>query len=619
MTGQLHPDRPVDDLEQRLRRHYAALRPVLPVAVIRSARTAIQARPRPMPVWSRSLVAASVIALVGVGASLLVGLPSSGPLTPSASDFATATASPVPSGTPLPANEARYRAGQVLRVTGRDLGDPYEAYIGDRLFVIDVTTEGGETIYRLEGPSGAFIEDASYEDVSAALIERSTEPVDDPCPLVLDTVSELLRVHPFERARCFAGQDVTIRNVRVDGALVGIATLGMRGAGSMTPWPDPERGSLPFSLATGVAIPGPGWYTLVGRFGIEDESCGSITGHLRCRERFVVQAIAPGVSTNATLDGAWSRMRDAPIAGRGEYVALAIDSGTFIWGGSPEDTAAEGAIYDAERDAWTTIARAPGPDRLRTAAAWTGDEVLIWGGLGGDDGGLRYDPSTDRWSAIEPGPIAGGLALGAWAGDRFIVVNDRAQAATWDPRTGTWERVPDPPIPAGYTEGVWSGRELIVLGLTEGGNDPIVGAAFAPASGRWRVIAEPPYDGLALGTTPIWTGTEMLFAFHAYDPALDRWRILEMEGCDLYSGVAGVWTGRQVMSQTIAYDPTAGRCFTLPDAPARTGYPFPEEIRTHEFHTPAWNAGRLIVWSGFTGLDGPGANPDGVVFRPAEP
>jgi hypothetical protein len=41
-------------------------------------------------------------------------------------------------------------------------------------------------------------------------------------------------------------------------------------------------------------------------------------------------------------------------------------------------------------------------------------------------------------------------------------------------------------------------------------------------------------------------------------------------------------------------------------------------MRTHEFHTPVWADARLMVWSGGTGLDGPGSPADGVVFTPAE-
>ncbi|MGK2852078.1 MAG: hypothetical protein ACSLFN_14385 [Candidatus Limnocylindrales bacterium] len=610
-----HPD----DLDRRLRDHFAAIDQPLPRAAIEAARAWIAPRPRR---GLRGLLVAASITVMGLIVGVVaVGAPSpdldrpSLPVTTSPSAEASAAASIAP----VPIDTAAYAPGQVLRVTRMDLGDPYEAYTGDRLYVIDVSGEGGEVRYRVEAPSGASSEDASYVDLAADLVEAVTEPIDDPCPPGVDTVSELIRFRPFDRARCLASAPLTIRDVWVDGPLVGTAELGLRGAASMTPWPEPERDSLPYSLAPGVETSEPGWYTLTGRFGLDDDTCGSVTGRFRCRERFVVDRVAAGASTQARLEGTWSRMTDAPIEGRSAYLAIPIDRGVFIWGGTPETAARQGAIYDAATDRWTTIAPAPGSGQVRPAAAWTGKEVLIYGGLDGDAGGFRYDPAADHWSTIAPGPISAGPAVGAWTGDRFLVVNHDAQAAAWDPRTGDWERLPDAPISAGHLEAAWTGQELIVLAIGEGTNELVEGAVFAPGTGRWRPIAEIPYDGQSLGDAPIWTGAELLFRFHAYEPARDRWRILEMEGCDLYSGLAGVWTGRLVLSQEIAFDPVAGRCFTLPAAPPRTGYSFPEEIRTHEFHTPAWNDGQLMVWSGFTGMDGPGANPDGVLFRPNEP
>ena len=153
-----------------------------------------------------------------------------------------------------------------------------------------------------------------------------------------------------------------------------------------------------------------------------------------------------------------------------------------------------------------------------------------------------------------------------------------------------------------------------MLGLAEGGNDPIVGAALDPASSSWRPLAEVPYDGMVLGIRPVWIGTQMLFASQSYDPVTDRWRPLSVEGCRSGYVSSGVWTGRWVVSQGQAYDPSSGRCLELPEGPPRPGF---EEVGAfHEFHTPAWDDGRLIVWSGGTGLDGPAPPPDGIVFTP---
>jgi hypothetical protein len=337
-----------------------------------------------------------------------------------------------------------------------------------------------------------------------------------------------------------------------------------------------------------------------------------------CRERFVIEAVEPGASPFATMAGTWERMSDPPIPGRSSYVALPMDRGIFFWGGDGVEASTTGAIYDLDGDRWTETARSPGPDRIVVASAWTGEQVLIWGGNDTRADGFAYDPDRDRWTAIPEAPIDGGYGFGAWTGSEFVVVSSNAQAAAWDPAEAAWRRLADPPVPAGHMETAWTGREFIVLGIGEGTQERVVGAAFDPDTSRWRVIAAVPYDGLILGIPTVWTGTELVFVAHAYDPATDRWRILKREGCT-YGGVYGVWTGRQVIGQVEAYDPVTGSCLSLPDAPIRPGFENEGfEMRTHEFHTPVWSDGRLVVWSGGTGLDGPGSPPDGVIFTPAE-
>lgn len=517
---------------------------------------------------------------------------------------------------PLPS----FREGTTLRVNSRGLGDLIEAYPGDRLYVTSVTVAGSEASYQLEGPPRSGLEDASHVDVPVQLVEANAVPVVDPCPDPPRTLSVLLAIRPYQRALCFPTQTMTLPDVWL-------------GPDFLSRFPDGGGDHLPIALADRVLRSGPGWVTVSGRFGVEDDSCGDPVGRLRCRERFVIDDVDAGASPFTEMAGTWSRMSHAPISGRSSYVALPTDRGAFIWGGDAPDPGPTGAMYQAATDTWTPVARAPGPSRLVVATAWTGDRVLIWGGFeifrdGAyvDDpaqlrDGLAYDPDTDRWSSIPEAPIDGGPAVGAWTDHEFVVVSRAAQAAAWDPAARTWRRLPDPPIPQGFLESVWTGSELIVLGLTEGGNDPVVGASFDPAAGEWRQIAEVPYDGLVLGVNPTWTGSEMLFVHHAYDPSADTWQILSIEGCDGWGGLpGGVWADHRLLSQVQGYDPATGRCSMLPDAPIRPGFEMDGiELRTHEFHTPVWVDDRLIIWSGGSGSDVIFNGADGVVFTPAAP
>jgi hypothetical protein len=518
--------------------------------------------------------------------------------------------------TPRPSIPTRSQPGDVLRVIGPDLGDAIEAYRDDLLYVADVTTDRGHAAYLIEGPPRSAAEDASRVTVVAATIDASTRETKLVCPGPPASISELEYLAPFVRAVCFQ-RELTLEDVWLEQATVG-ERQSDRSQGTLSGFAEPGSGTLPYSLAPGVTVDADAWVTVTGRFGQAHPVCGDAFGILRCRERFVVERISPGTSPFADLPGVWSRMSAAPIDGRSSYVALETDRGIFIWGGEPEITGSQPAIYEPRSDRWSKGSTSPEAGRVAVASAWSGDEVLMWGGSHEAtlyDDGLTYDPAADHWRRIPPSPILAGYGEGAWTGSEFLVVSSMAEAAAWDPVTPGWRRLPDPPLPKGAMESVWTGTEFVVLALGDGDREPILGAALDPLTSSWRPIAEVPYDGLMLGVSPIWTHRRMLFVGHAYDPVADRWDVLRRDGCPYRYVSDGVWTGRYVMNQTQAYDVGRGRCYTLPESPERPAF---EGVQAHEFHTPVWADGRLVVWSGGTGLDGPGAPPDGIAFTPAD-
>lgn len=606
MTG------PGDDLERRLRAHFRSLPDSLPSGLQEQVRAQIRTGPT-----RRSLSWAGLAAAIGVVSLALAVLavssspvpipepPSAAVPSPEASPTTEPTASPT-----TPSISTTFRAGDVVIVTNDGLADSIEAYRGDRLYIAEILSSPGGPIYRLEGPPRSAQEDAARVELPASIVEAATARSSAACPAAPSTLSELETLRPFERFVCFEELTLTLRDVWAEAGTAGGDTPGPLRAGRLSRFGEPGSGWLPYAVE-GTVIPA-GWSTVTGSFGWAEASCGDWAGQLICLERFVVDAVAPGASPFTELAGSWTRMSDAPIAGRSGYVALPIDRGTFIWAGDgPEPEA--GAIYRAADDTWTRVAPVADQSiRYSPTAAWTGEEVLIWGG-NDDPEGLRYDPRLDRWATLPASPIDPGYALGAWTGSEFVVITGAAQAAAWNPASMTWRRLPGAPLPQGAMVNVWTGQELIVLGLTEGGTDPLIGAALDPSSGAWRPIAEVPYDGLVLGIRPVWTGREMVFAQHAYDPVTDRWRALSTEGCWSSDVSSGVWTGRWVIGQVQAYDPATGRCQLLPEGPPRPDY---EVGAFHEFATPAWDDGRLVIWSGGTGMDGPLPPPDGIVFTP---
>ena len=147
------------------------------------------------------------------------------------------------------------------------------------------------------------------------------------------------------------------------------------------------------------------------------------------------------------------------------------------------------------------------------AAAWTGRQLVVWGG------------GTGRVSEDDSG---------TW--------HPSAAGAAYDPASDRWEVLPPAPIPARLgTTAVWTGREVIFWAGAAGHEQFFAdGAAYDPAARRWRVLAPAPI-GARTDHEATWTGREMFVwggidrccpidselhdrAAAAYDPATNRWR-----------------------------------------------------------------------------------------------
>ncbi|MCC6528320.1 MAG: hypothetical protein IT373_37090 [Polyangiaceae bacterium] len=146
--------------------------------------------------------------------------------------------------------------------------------------------------------------------------------------------------------------------------------------------------------------------------------------------------IAADASTGGRYDPAadtWAAMAvPAGFTGRREHRAVWTGTELLVWGGASGETVdADGARYAPDADAWTPMASAGAPSaRQRHVAVWTGSRMLVWGGSSAAgvpfaplaDGAL-YDPATDAWTpmATEGAPEARAGALAAWTGDRMVV------------------------------------------------------------------------------------------------------------------------------------------------------------------------------------------------------
>ena len=244
----------------------------------------------------------------------------------------------------------------------------------------------------------------------------------------------------------------------------------------------------------------------------------------------------------------------------------------FVWGGNSNT----GFRYDPGTDTWTAMSTIDAPSARRlNAAAWTGAEMIIWGGESTSgitlNTGGRYDPMTDTWTPMStvnaPSPRRDMAYV--WTGTEFIVWGGiealsggpiLTDGARYDPATDTWTPMADGDA-RGDTELVaaWTGTEMIVwnggqLSFVDDNGFPVKTATlrlYDPATDSWRATSNlcEPYLG-AGHFHAHWTGTR-LFAWsnadaggYFYDPATDSWQAIEsLGGPPPRSDSASVWTG----------------------------------------------------------------------------
>ena len=105
----------------------------------------------------------------------------------------------------------------------------------------------------------------------------------------------------------------------------------------------------------------------------------------------------------------------------------------IVWGGwiwneedGLSDARAGGAAYTPATGEWREVATGPLSPRATHLAAWTGTEMLLWGGYRDvyeiDRSLAAYDPVTDQWRAPAESPIDWTTRTdGVWTGSEWII------------------------------------------------------------------------------------------------------------------------------------------------------------------------------------------------------
>lgn len=196
-----------------------------------------------------------------------------------------------------------------------------------------------------------------------------------------------------------------------------------------------------------------------------------------------VRRLADGAAYDPKSDE-WTELPPAPISARNDHAA-AVWTGDvmFVWGGmvdapvtgpynAVEAESRDGATYDPDAKKWSGTGDVPAMLHSYVTAVWTGREVVLWGGSGGEGGsadGAAFDPDTRTWRATAPSPLTGRTGHTAvWTGDKMLVWGGSkgelpvADGAAYDPGSasdaGPATTVPD------EDEGPGTGRENACAG-----------------------------------------------------------------------------------------------------------------------------------------------------------
>jgi hypothetical protein len=295
---------------------------------------------------------------------------------------------------------------------------------------------------------------------------------------------------------------------------------------------------------------------------------------------------------------------------------------------------------------WRPLSTAGAPTQSTDGAvvAWTGHEMLVWGG----QTGALYDPTADTWRPMNAaGAPRSNTAV--WAGrELFVWDAPAATGARYDPATDRWRPVASnlAPSPRLRPALVWTDRAVLLFGGFRPGPGsgrpeppPIEpgGGLYHMATDTWRAITDSgllPHPGYQVA----WTGQEAIawgglskadniVPGVAYDPAADRWRRLPTAGeSPRRTGHAVVWTGRLLLvlggygntysGQPIppldggAYEPSTDRWLPMSSAGAPG---------TRRGHSAVWTGREAIVWGGepFSTSGGTAPRHDGSAYDPA--
>jgi hypothetical protein len=264
-------------------------------------------------------------------------------------------------------------------------------------------------------------------------------------------------------------------------------------------------------------------------------------------------------------------------------IAIALTLPVAAWARDDAPQPASGPRIPTGSPTWEAIPRAPIAGRISAGVVWTGEEMIVWGGVTRSraieavSDGAAFDPVDGTWREIAPSPhgvLGGGGRAAAWTGRRAVFwagnsPDGPARGAVYNPASDHWQILPRGPLGSreGYVS-VWTGTELLIVGGTLGDGFPTpVAAALDPRARSWRRL--PGLDALdaIIPSGAVWSGDRMFLAgtqylcpvpdsvceetrefLVAYDPATDELEEIDLAAAPAASVAPIGWTGTEVLA-----------------------------------------------------------------------
>jgi len=408
--------------------------------------------------------------------------------------------------------------------------------------------------------------------------------------------------------------------------------------------------------------------------------------------------LPPALSSYDPVADVWQTLADPPQTDAGNGDAP-IMGDSAVWDGTEliavghsgciranqfcysDHLSSEIYIYNLASNQWRQVTNyAPTlSDRVFANVAWTGTEVIVWGGdVPVDDGtgtntvgmptntGARYKPSTGTWTAMSTtnAPVARDYPVARWTGTigKFVVWGGQVPpppgvnapdafpqtGAMYSPASNSWTTMRNTGAPLGRYAGlsVWTGTEVIVWGgqactadnttfadCNNGGRfnastnnwSPLLarGPDGAPGNSYWYSIgmASSGSDSLVFGDRQSYSGSQTLTDGSLYRPATDDWTPIGTTGApsarqDAYLG----WGGGKYFAWG-GTDHSLGTPLhdgALYDPVTQTWSPMAEPTIDMSQRTGYEHAAGtyFYLWGGYSYATSGGVN-DGIVYDPA--